>query len=57
MKETSMCQYKNRERLKEILCDKPVETGRLAENTRRFFNLYNNYANVPGSNNTLYISL
>ncbi|KAK2581410.1 hypothetical protein KPH14_005087 [Odynerus spinipes] len=47
MKETSMCQYNNRKKLREILSNKPTETGRLAENTRQFFNLSNEYANVP----------
>lgn len=41
MRETLLCQYKNRERLREILANKPLETGKLAENTRQFFSMYN----------------
>ncbi|KAI4488896.1 hypothetical protein M0804_004394 [Polistes exclamans] len=49
MKETLFCQYKNRERLKEILKNVPLETGKLAENTQQFFSLYNEYGDVPGN--------
>ncbi|KAL2724073.1 hypothetical protein V1478_008586 [Vespula squamosa] len=46
MKETLLCQHKNREKLKEILENIPLETGKLAENTQQFFNLYNEYTDI-----------
>nr|XP_050858941.1 uncharacterized protein LOC127067717 isoform X2 [Vespula vulgaris]XP_050858942.1 uncharacterized protein LOC127067717 isoform X2 [Vespula vulgaris] len=46
MKETLLCQYKNREKLKEILENVPLETGKLAENTQQFFNLYNECTDI-----------
>lgn len=49
MKETLLCQYKNREKLKEILKNVPHETRKLAENTQKFFSLYNENAGISGN--------